>query len=113
MNKNMDLMTRQKLTLFKKMMSVLFKQSVNINNLPDFGSVSESETTETLVFTLAFDSTGPHTCTMDSYLPTRTEGNPFLVKPTPSSGKCFVICIYSFICTSICVQNRASFRDIT
>lgn len=56
------------------------QQAVKINNLPGFGSVSESVVTETLVKTLTFDSAGPHACSIDTYEPTRAEGNPFLIK---------------------------------
>ena len=62
-------------------------QPVSITNLPSHGNVSESETTESLVSTLEFSAPGPFTCTIDSYLPTRVEGNPFLVQLTPTSGK--------------------------
>ena len=66
---------------------IFYQQDVKITNPSSFGSVSETATTETLAYTLMFASAVPHTCTIDTYSPTRPEGNPFLIKATPTSGK--------------------------
>lgn len=61
-------------------------QPVTIVNLPTTANVSESATSETLIHTLKFAPAGLYTCTLDSYAPTRAEGNPFIIQNTPSAG---------------------------
>ncbi|KAL4234961.1 hypothetical protein ACF0H5_006602 [Mactra antiquata] len=58
---------------------------VSISNLPTTANVSESETGEKLVHTLTFTSVDNYTCIIDSYIPTRPEGNPFLIQNNPTS----------------------------
>jgi len=71
-------------------------QAVSIANLPTTANVSESATTETLIHVLEFAPVGLYTCTVDSYTPTRAEGNPFIMQNTPADGNVFCWCGVAF-----------------